>query len=183
MEVIEKIDYFILEFIQSKIENPIMDKVMVYITRLADLDVLWILIALIFLNINNYHKDGITIIVSLVLCALIGNLTLKNLFTRTRPCDAKEILNLLIKRPKDYSFPSGHTMVSIASAYVIFNADYRLGIISWIIALLISFSRMYLYVHYPSDVAAGALIGVFIGIFSIYIMNLEYIERIISLNI
>lgn len=178
MDSIEKIDYFILEFIRTKIKNPIMDKIMVYITRLGDLDALWIGIALIFLNVDNYHENGITIIVSLILCGIIGNLILKNLFTRTRPYDVKDAITLLISKPKDYSFPSCHTMASVAAAYVIFNVDYRLGIISWIIALLIAFSRMYLYVHYPSDVVAGAVIGILIGAFSIYIMNLEFIEKI-----
>ena len=175
----KEFDYLILEYIRLKIKNPIMDKIMVWITRLGDLDALWIVIALIFLSIDRFDKYGITILISLILSGLIGNLILKNIFKRKRPFDTKEIEELLISRPKDHSFPSGHTMASIAAAYVIFSADIVLGIIFMIIALLIAFSRMYLYVHYPTDVIVGAIIGILLGKLSIYIVNLDIFERLI----
>lgn len=177
---IKNIDYSVLEYIQSNIKNPTLDKIMVLITRLGDLDAIWIAISIIFLCSNIYYKGGISIIVSLILCGIIGNLILKNIFKRNRPFDIYEMTDLLIKKPMDYSFPSGHTMSSIAAATVIFNINYKIGIISWIIAILIAFSRMYLYVHYPSDVMIGAITGFLIGTFTIYILNIQYINQFIS---
>ncbi|MDO5517351.1 MAG: phosphatase PAP2 family protein [Clostridium sp.] len=180
MKLIENIDYSILEFVRMKLKNPFMDKWMVFITRQGDIAGIWIIIAIVMFTIDGHFKDGASIILTLALCAILGNLILKNIFSRKRPFHTKTEILLLIPKPKDYSFPSGHTMSSIAAATVIFNMNHILGIISWIIAILIAFSRIYLYVHYPSDIAAGAIAGFLTGIFTIYIMNLEFINRIIN---
>lgn len=180
MKFIENIDYSILEFVRNKIHNPFLDKWMVFITRQGDIASIWIIIAIVMFTINGYFKGGASIILTLILCAILGNLILKNIFSRQRPFHTKSEILLLIPRPKDYSFPSGHTMSSIAAATVIFNINHALGIISWIIAVLIAFSRIYLYVHYPSDILAGAIAGFLTGLLTIYIMNLEFTNRIIN---
>lgn len=99
----------------------------------------------------------------LACCAVIGNLILKNLVARSRPFFFNTAVDLLISVPTDYSFPSGHTMSSFTAAVILYHADKRLGIPALILAFLIAFSRLYLYVHFPSDVIAGALIGIAIG--------------------
>ena len=93
---------------------------------------------------------------------------MKPLFARVRPNDVNTAIELLIARPGDYSFPSGHTLSSFAAATVIFIANKRLGSLALLLAAAIGFSRMYLYVHYLSDVLVGAAIGVAIGVLAYY---------------
>ena len=91
---------------------------------------------------------------------LIGNLLLKPLVARPRPCWIESNFPLLVSNPTDYSFPSGHTLASTISAVIITYADKKFGIIAIILATLITFSRLYLFVHFPSDVFAAIILGV-----------------------
>lgn len=89
---------------------------------------------------------------------------LKPLVARERPCWINESVHLLVAMPKDYSFPSGHTQASFASATAIFHVNKKAGVCAFILAVLIAFSRLYLYVHFPTDVLAGIGIGVICGL-------------------
>lgn len=109
---------------------------------------------------------------ALILCLLIGNLFLKPVVARVRPFDINTAIDILIKKPLDFSFPSGHTMSSFAAATVLIYMDKKIGAISLILATIIGFSRLYLYVHYPSDVVIGLLIGVLLGIISIKLCSI-----------
>ena len=172
MNIIQNIDNSILQFIQINMRSSIMDKVMPLITNLGNGEMIWMLIGIIFLINNKYRRYGLMIIGSLILCFIVGNLSLKPLVARVRPFNAMPILDgLLIKPPTDFSFPSGHAMCSFASGVVIFYMNKRIGIFALILSFLIGFSRLYLYVHYPSDVFLGMLIGIFIGIVTIIIFN------------
>lgn len=172
MRVVKNIDEKILEYIRLNIKNEKMDKVMPIITRLGDCGMLWLAVALTFLITNKYHDDGIMIIFSLLFCVIIGNIIIKLLCARMRPCHVNDKINLLISKPRDYSFPSGHTMSSFAAATVLIYMDKKIGAISLILATIIGFSRLYLYVHYTSDVVIGLLIGVLLGIISIKLCSI-----------
>lgn len=164
-----QIDFFILNFIQENIRNTLLDKIMVFITSLGNMSIIWIIIGICLLINKKYRKYGIMLFLSLLFCAIVGNLTLKPLVARIRPFNAKPLLDgLLIKEPSDYSFPSGHTMCSFAPAVVLCYMNKRIGICAVILSILIGFSRLYLYVHYPSDVLSGAIIGILLGMLSIY---------------
>ena len=102
---------------------------------------------------------------------------LKNIVSRIRPYDLKQDIELLIKRLSDYSFPSGHTLASFEAATVLMIKDKRLGIPALILAILIAFSRIYLYVHYPSDVLAGILFGIAFAFLAVFIVDKIYIKR------
>ena len=93
---------------------------------------------------------------------LVGNVCLKNLIARPRPCWLESV-PLLIGNPTDYSFPSGHTLSSVIGAFMLTAANRRFGILAIPLAALIGFSRLYLYVHFPSDVLASVVIGTLIG--------------------
>lgn len=173
MEIILNIDNSILDFIQTYMKSDFLDKLFPYITRLGDSGFIWIVIALVFLIFKKYRKDGIVLSMSLIICVIIGNITLKPLIARIRPFDVNSAINLLITRPTDFSFPSGHTLSSVASTVVIFNANRRMGIGALILAILIAFSRMYLYVHYPSDILGGIIIGLFVGALAIRLGNIQ----------
>ena len=101
----------------------------------------------------------------------MGNLTIKPLVGRLRPFYIVHDIKLLIPEPYGYSFPSGHALSSFAASTVIFLNNKKLGLIALILAIMIAFSRLYLYVHYLSDVLVGALLGVMVGIFSKYILE------------
>ena len=172
MEIIQNIDQSILIFIQNNICNPVLDEIMTIVTSLGNSGVIWIVITIILLVIKKYRKYGIIMFISLILCLIIGNVVLKNLVARLRPCHIDSTVNLLIGIPIDYSFPSGHSMVSFASAGVLWYMKKEVGIISMSLAITIAFSRMYLYVHYPSDVLCGAIVGLLIALLSIKLVSL-----------
>ena len=101
--------------------------------------------------------------------AVVANLILKPLIARERPCWSNEDVELLVAMPQDFSFPSGHTLHSVMVAVVIFMYDKRIGSLAIIMAVLISFSRLYLYVHFPSDVLCGALLGTVFSVAGYYL--------------
>ena len=172
MNIIQNIDNSILQFIQINMRSSIMDKVMPLITDMGNGAIIWMLIAIVFLINKKYRRYGLMIIVALMLCFIVGNLSIKPLVSRVRPFNAAPLLDgLLIKQPTDFSFPSGHTMCSFASGVVIFYMNRRIGIFALIISSLIGFSRLYLYVHYPSDVFSGMVIGILLGSLSIIIIK------------
>jgi len=177
MELIQNIDNIVLEFIRTNMNSGMLDQTMPFITNLGSGGFIWIIAAIIFLASKKYRKDGILLICSLLLCVLIGNITLKPLVARIRPSEINMAISLLIPRPTDFSFPSGHTMSSFAAATVIFHANNKMGIAAFILAALIAFSRLYLYVHYPSDIIAAVLIGVLISIFTINFSDFKNLKR------
>ena len=97
--------------------------------------------------------------VALILGFIIGNIVLKNVIGRIRPYDVNTDFALLIHTLKDYSFPSGHTLCSFEGAVCIFTHNKKWGVSALFLASLIAFSRLYLYVHYPTDVLAGIILG------------------------
>ncbi|NFN87406.1 phosphatase PAP2 family protein [Clostridium sporogenes] len=160
MNLIQNIYIYILDFIHKNIANNFLDKIMIFITSIGNLGLIWIGISLLLLISKRYRKVGVLCIASLFLSSLIGEVLLKNLVQRGRPFTAVEGINLLIKAPKSFSFPSGHTASSFAVATVVGRKIEKFKLPIYILAIAIAFSRLYLYVHYPSDVLVGALIGV-----------------------
>ena len=166
METLLKYEFAVLDFIQSDITGPVLDKIMVVFTYMGSGGFIWILAALMLLSFPKTRKTGIVVAVSLLGCLLIGNIILKPLVGRIRPCDINTAVELLIKRPLDASFPSGHTMSSFAAATCIVFYSLKYGIPAKALAVTISFSRLYLYVNYPTDILAGAVIGILIAVIS-----------------
>ena len=143
----------------NNLHNPILDKIMIAITSLGNAGLIWIGIAVGLLFVKKTRKCGILMLISLALGLIIGNGFLKNIIARERPCWIDENIKLLIPRPDDYSFPSGHTLASFEAAVMIYLHNKKWGIISLILAVAIAFSRMYLFVHFPTDILAGMILG------------------------
>ena len=158
-----KLDFLILDFISENIKNPFLDFLMPKISALGNGGLIWIAVTIILLAIPKYRKGGVALAVGLIASLLIGNLTLKPLIARTRPFDLVEGIELLISAPTDYSFPSGHTLSSVIAAAILTMTDKRFGYAAIPLAVLISFSRLYLYVHFPSDILGGVIIGLLIS--------------------
>lgn len=153
----------ILEFVQTYLRCDFLDMVMPFITKLGNGGVLWVICSLILVIVPRTRKTGIAMAVSLVLEVFCCNGLLKPFVARRRPCDVNTAVRLLIPHPEGFSFPSGHTGSSFAAAAALFFGEKRMGIAALMVAALIGFTRIYLYVHYPTDVLAGALLGIMLG--------------------
>ena len=171
----------ILHAIQN-IHSSLLDSIMIFITSLGNAGVIWIAIAIIFLFTKKYRRCGIAMALALLLSFIFGNVILKNIFERPRPSWVDSSVTLLIKNPTDYSFPSGHSFVSFAGAAAIFMYHKKEGVAALILAALIAFSRLYLFVHYPSDVILGSLFGVIAAIISAMIVNKFISNKNINVN-
>lgn len=159
----DRFDLPILYFLQNTIKNPFFDSIMPTITHLGDHGVLWIFLTVLLLCKRETRAAGITCGAALLLGFLIGNLLLKNVIARIRPFDLDPSVEILISKPNDYSMPSGHTLSSVTAGVSILLWDKRWGIVSCILAGLIAFSRLYLFVHYPTDVIVSILLGIVIA--------------------
>lgn len=153
----------ILDLLQNCLQSNFLDDAMPIITRLGDGGIIWCAAAVILLAVPKTRRIGAAVIISLALEAVCCNLILKPLVERPRPCDINTAFNLLIPRPTDYSFPSGHTGAAFAAVYALYFAKSRLWLPACILAALIAFSRLYLYVHYPTDILAGVILGIISG--------------------
>jgi len=157
----------VLDFINKHFQNGILDTVMPIVTRLGSYGFVWIVICICLILNKRYRRDGLVLAAALTISLLIGNITIKPLVRRIRPYDVNLEFKLLIPRQTDFSYPSGHSMSSFAAATVLMYTNIRFGIPALILAALIAFSRLYLYVHFPSDVIGGILMGVLTGYISV----------------
>lgn len=156
----------ILLWIQDCIRNPKMTKIMVAITHLGDIAIIGILIAIGLLINKKTRKLGATVVLALIGSTIVNNLILKNLVARIRPYEVIDGLKLIIPKQSDLSFPSGHAGASFAVATVIAGMTQKCyGYFAIILATLIALSRLYVGVHYPTDVLCGAIDGILIGLF------------------
>ena len=157
-------DLPILDWIQAHLQCGFLDFLMPIITLFGEGGIFWIAWAVLMLVIPKTRKIGIGMIIALLMGLLVCNVTLKPLVARIRPYDLQEqefgiFINLLIERQHDFSFPSGHTIASFEAAVVLLKNSKKMGIPALILAILVSFSRLYLYVHYPSDVIVSVVLG------------------------
>lgn len=168
IETIQTIDWAILRGIRSQLGCPALDFWMPKITMLGNGGILWLFSAFVLLANRKNRRWGGILLLGLALGFAVGNLWLKPMVARARPSWLDPGVMLLIPPMTDYSFPSGHTMASFMAATVLARWNRRLAVPAYLLAGLIAFSRMYLYVHFPSDVLAGAVLGVALGQLAIF---------------
>ena len=167
-------DLPILDWIAANLWCPVLDVLMPIITLLGDAGIFWIAVAVLFIFTKKYRKIGIGMMFALMMGLVICNIWLKPTIARIRPYDfqlqyfAKEI-PLLASGMHDFSFPSGHTIASFEAAVVILLGNKKLGIPAMILACLIAFSRLYLYVHYPTDVIVSVILGSILALIGWYL--------------
>lgn len=148
----------ILDAIQQ-IRSGWMDQIMVSITSLGNGGMIWIAVGILLLISKKHRKTGILVLAALAVDVVFCNGILKPVASRVRPCDINPTVQLLISRPTDYSFPSGHTGASFAAACMLWLRKEKGRYAAFILAGMIAFSRMYLYVHFPTDILGGMVIG------------------------
>lgn len=174
MNALNGFEIGILDFIQNHLRFDFLDDMMVLFTRLADDGIIWIVLAVALLCFKQTRKMGITLALALIFGLIVGNLGLKNLFARVRPYNANTEIELLIEPLKSYSFPSGHTRCCFESAMAMYLCDKRFGKVAFVLGGIIGFSRMYLYMHYPSDVIGGVILGLVNGVIAFLIVDKIY---------
>ncbi len=163
MNGITKIDFNILNWIHEHLSCSFLDFIMPKITLLGNGGAIWIASAIIMIIFQKSRRAGLMVGTGLCTGVLIGNVLLKNLVARDRPCWINKTIKMLISVPQDYSFPSGHTLSSFIAATIIMHFNKKIGIVAYILAVMIAFSRLYLYVHFPTDVLSGAVLGIVLG--------------------
>ena len=152
----------ILDWIQLHLRCGFLDAAMPAVSFICNHGEVWILLAAILLLIKKHRRTGAAVSCALVLDLVVCNLILKPLIGRVRPF-AVHPAELLVPPPLDASFPSGHTMASFAAVFALRACGSRLWVPALVLALAIAFSRLYLYVHWPSDVLFGAILGAAAG--------------------
>ena len=173
LETLLNLDGGFLLFLQESVRNPILDNIMIFITSLGNGGMIWIAATIVLLIPKKTRKAGIMSAVALLGSLIINNNIVKNIVQRPRPFVTFADLQIIIPTPSEFSFPSGHTSSSFAAAAVFYrHLPKKLGIPSVILAGLIGFSRLYVGVHYPTDVIAGVLMGILLSYLAEYLVNL-----------
>lgn len=133
--------------------------IMIFLTTIGEHGICWIILSILLACIPKTRKCGFTMMAAMAVTFLLGNVFLKNTIARPRPCAVDNSVTLLVPFPSEYSFPSGHASNGFAAAVTIFAYFRKSGIVALIMAALIAFSRLYLFVHYPTDILGGILLG------------------------
>ena len=169
------LDADFLLYIQDHIRCGILDYFFPYITHLGTAGSFWILLTAVLMCFKKTRRAAVCSAIALLGSLILNNMILKPLVGRVRPYEVIEGLKLIGKRATDPSFPSGHTAASIASAVALCRfLKKRYSIPLLVLALIIGFSRLYIGIHYPTDVLAGLLDGIALGIGGILIENVMY---------
>lgn len=169
-DLIIQIDFSILNFIQEFFRCSFLNVIMPFFSNIGEVGIVWIIIGLIMLFFRKTRSWGIILLCSMLIGYIVGEVAIKNIICRVRPCYFVDI-NMVVSKPHSYSFPSGHSCSSFAAATVLLKMNKRFGIPSLILASLITFSRLYNYVHYPTDVLCGIVLGVLCALLVCYLFK------------
>lgn len=162
-------EFQFLDWLQT-LHTPVMNVISIFFDTAGAHGEIWIVMAAVLLCFRRTRKAGIAAALALILYLLVGNLMLKPFFARPRPCDLRTV-EMLVPRPHGHSFPSGHTASAFAAAFALWLEHKNLGIPALVLAAFIGFTRLYLYVHFPTDVLGGLILGCALGAAGAYLAN------------
>ena len=164
LDMIHQFDYSILVQISDSMRGGFSDTVWTVITSLGNGGALWIVLAVVLLFFRKTRRAGAAMLAALLIGLLVGNVLIKPMVMRPRPFVTHSDLIALIHPSGQWSFPSGHTLSSFAAAAALCFYHRKSGLLAFVVAALIGFSRLYLCVHYPTDVLAGMFLGILCGL-------------------
>ena len=161
----ERLETMELSFLYAIPRTQILDGIFLLITKIAgSYGQLWVVVGLALLIPKKTRWTGIAVLISYVGVYIFGQMILKNLISRPRPCQVDQAFEMLVARPSSSSFPSTHSAWAFAASTAIFMKYKKAGIAAFVVAALIAFSRMYMFLHYPTDVLCGIIFGILLGI-------------------
>lgn len=173
IDSLNALEIHVLDFIRNNLSNPIFDTVMPFISSLCNHGEVWIVLSLVLLIFKQTRRSGVVMAFALIFGLVIGNLTLKPLIHRIRPYDFADAY-IIVDRLSDFSFPSGHTLASFEGAAALMYTKSKLRIPALCLAFVIAFSRLYLYVHYPTDIIASIILGTLFAYLSLKLTDYLY---------
>ncbi len=166
MDGVNWFDGAVMAWVQENFHNAFTDAIFPVITYLGEFGAVWLVLAAVLLCGKRTRLWGAGVLAALVLGVALGEGLLKYLVQRPRPFAVFPDASLLIPPPSGYSFPSGHACSSFAASTVLLRYSKKLGVPALILAVLIAFSRVFLFVHWPTDVLCGAALGTALGLFA-----------------
>lgn len=169
-----------LEFmlwIQNHLYFSWLKPVMIVFTYLGNAGIVWLGISAFLYFKKRDKKEALTTLLAILIAAVLANLVIKNIFMRPRPFQVYPYVDLLIQAPLGYSFPSGHTAASFAAALVLQHFYPKKAVWFWGLACIIAFSRIFLFVHFPTDVLAGCIIGMACGLLALEVYQRGFFEH------
>ena len=180
---IDKFDNYILFVIEKYVHNRYLDIIMPIVTFTGNLGIIWIVMAIALMLDKQYRTIGNSIIITLIISTIVGEGIVKQIVRRVRPCNKQNNVGQLSLKPISYSFPSGHTLSSFAVAEMLSMYFIQYKLIFMSIAFFIALSRLYLYVHYPTDVIAGIIIGLLCSKMIFIVLKEGYIHKLLTITI
>lgn len=163
MEFITMLDTAILNMLKP-LHSGMMDGIMLFFSRLGNFGFIWIVLCTVLLCFRPTRRIGAAIAIAMLVCYVGGNLILKPMLARPRPFVVDPTIQILMMPEDPYSFPSGHTMHAFAATTALGSASRKWGAVALLVAILIAFSRLYLMLHYPTDIFGGVILGVLGGL-------------------
>ncbi len=188
-DVFLNFDLSVFQWVQS-IQSPFLTAIMTFVTTIGDEGIIFILLGIGFLFTKKYRKVGFTILAALVVMLICNNFVLKEIFARTRPFNLFEynpekyaqwggenalyVFPNFVDKPHSFSFPSGHTSSAFTAAFAVLFYNRKIGVPMTFFAALMGFTRIYVEVHYCTDVLAGALVSILYAALAVLVIKLLY---------
>ncbi len=176
MDFIVSIDFAILDALQQ-LRCAFLDWFFAFFSYIGEVGIIWIAAGVALLFFRKTRAAGVMVLTALALGFLIGDIGIKHLIQRPRPFLVNTDVNLFISAPSGFSFPSGHSTAAMAATTVLLCTHKKLGFIALPVAVLIMLSRLYNYVHYPTDVLCGAVLGIFSALVVVFVFRKTGLEK------
>ena len=164
LEAVTTWDASVITAIYENVHSAFLTMFFRIVTLLGEGGIFWIAVAVILLFFKKTRRSGICIGASLLIGVIVGNGIIKNVVARPRPYDAIAGIESVVSHLSDYSFPSGHSLCCFEAATALAMNRTKWAIPAYVGAVLVAVSRLFLFVHYPTDVICGALLGVLFGV-------------------
>lgn len=184
LDVFLNFDFSVLDFIAESIRNSVLDPIMWAISKFASMGICWFVLSIVLIIPRKTRLAGVISLISVTLALAVGEAAIKPFICRVRPYDMYESFHgaampftLNAGTESSYSFPSGHTSASFASAISLFKINKTVGFLTLIFACLVGFSRLYNYVHFPTDVFAGMILGILSAVLVILIFRATKLDN------